>query len=79
MVFMTIMTAILTPYYVSFIEQGDKAFDTINLIFDIAFGIDILINFISAYYDPINGLVTDFRAIILQYLRAWFWIDLIAV
>lgn len=79
MVIMTILTAILSPYDVSFIEDGDKAFEIINLIFDVTFGVDIMINFVSAYYDPVNGLVTDFKTIVTQYLKAWFWIDLIAM
>lgn len=79
MVFMTILTAILTPYNVAFIDNEDKAFEAINTVFDVTFGIDIAVSFLSAYYDPVNGLVTDFRTIVIQYLRLWFWIDLVAM
>ena len=44
------------------------------------FGIDILINFISAYEDPINGLpVVSLKRIAINYLTGWFIIDFIAV
>lgn len=72
-------TAILTPYRVSFVEDGTEPFETIDFVFNIGFGIDMIINFISAYHDPKRGLVTDFRSIIFEYLKGWFWIDLIAM
>jgi hypothetical protein len=74
-----VATAILTPYRVSFVEDGSGPFDTIDIVFNIGFGIDMVINFISAYHDEKRGLVTDFRSIILTYLKGWFWIDLIAM
>jgi len=72
-------SAILTPFTVSFIEDGHATFDQINTIFNILFGIDIAINFISAFYSSKLGLVTDLKAIALNYLKTWFFIDLILV
>lgn len=74
-----IITAILTPVYVSFIDDNNMAFYYINLVFDVGFGIDVLINFMSAYYDDEQNLVRDFRLIALNYLKAWFWIDVVAM
>lgn len=71
--------AILTPLYVSFVDDDDETFDDINLIFNIGFGLDILLNFITAYYNSKGELVTSFSKIALKYLKCWFWIDLIAM
>jgi len=74
-----IFTAILTPYRVSFIEDGNQTFEIIEIIFDVGFGIDIIVNFISAYYDPRYGLITDFKSIAKNYLKGWFWVDIVAM
>ena len=47
-------------------------------IVDILFGIDIVINFISAKVDDNNQLITDHKKIAIQYLKLWFWLDLLA-
>lgn len=73
------MNAIITPIYVSFIETDGGPFYYINLIFDIGFGADIIINFITAYYDEEKNLVTDFSKIVKTYLSYWFWIDAAAM
>jgi hypothetical protein len=47
---MLVMTAILVPIRVSFIDESES-WDIIDAIFDIYFLCDMIINFISAYYD----------------------------
>jgi len=76
---MIVLSTLLTPYDVSFIEDNDEMFKDINYIFDVIFAFDIILNFISAYYDPMNGLITDFKTIGITYVKGWFWIDVIAV
>lgn len=52
---MLILTAIVTPVRVCFIDDSD--FDSwypVDLFFDIYFIIDILINFLSAFYNSSN-------------------------
>ena len=73
------LTAILTPIYISFISDKNTIFYYINLVFDISFGADILLNFLTAYYDENKKLVTGFSRIWTRYLQFWFWIDLIAM
>lgn len=49
---MLTLTAIITPVKVCFVDDGDEeSWYTIDLIFDLYFISDILINFISAYYN----------------------------
>lgn len=77
--FFTFMMVILTPYQVSFIDIEDVTFRSINIIFDIVFGIDIIMNFISAYYVPEHGLITDVKTISYSYIKSWFLVDLAAM
>ena len=79
MTILLILNVILTPIYVSFIDGDHKFFYYVNLIFDVGFGIDIALNFMTAYYDVSHELVTSFREIALNYLQVWFWIDIVAV
>jgi len=52
----------------------------IDAVVDGFFGVDILINFISSYEDPVNGLpVVSLKKIALNYVTTWFLIDFIAV
>ena len=54
--------------------------DYIEIIVDVLFGIDIIVNFVSSYEDPQNGLpVISFKKIAANYITGWFFLDLIAV
>ena len=54
--------------------------DVIEMLVDILFGIDIIVNFVSAYEDPKDGLpIISFKKISVNYLTGWFFLDLIAV
>lgn len=77
--FLLILSIILTPVSISFISDDNQTFKNIDLFFTIGFGIDIIINFLSAYQESKNVLQTDMRYIALNYLKGWFWIDLLAV
>ena len=48
-------------------------FETVQIGF---FGLDIIINFFSAFYDNENVLVTNNKFIAATYLKSWFIIDL---
>ena len=76
-------TGIFTPFSVCIIDDHDQEFVDfsfrLEIIFDIIFGIDLFINFFSAYYDKNNYLVTNLDKIAINYLSGWFWIDLFAL
>lgn len=67
---MLILTAIITPIKVCFIEDEDNedSWAIIENIFDLYFAGDMLINFLSAYYDEYNRLITYLPNIALQYI-----------
>lgn len=49
---MLILTAIITPIRVGFIDDRDvDDWFILDTSFDIYFGLDIIVNFLSAYYD----------------------------
>ena len=76
---MILMTVIITPFRICFIEiQDDKIYSYMDLIFDAFFSLDILINFISSYYDEKNQLVFTLKDIVLNYLKTYFFLDLIS-
>lgn len=70
-----LLVSIITPFHVSFIDDSNVTFELIENVFNIMFGADIIINFLSAYYDPRIGLITSWKRIILNYLSFWFWVD----
>ena len=77
---MLILTAIITPIRVCLVDEKDaKNWFVVELIFDIYFWIDIVINFISAYIDNNNKRITKWSEIIKNYLTGWFIIDFVAV
>lgn len=76
---MILMTVIITPFRICFIEiQDDEIYSYMDLIFDAFFSLDILINFISSYYDEKNQLVFTLKEIVLNYLKSYFFLDLIS-
>jgi len=79
LIFLMIMTAILTPISISFIDDDNQTFKIIDILFTIGFGIDIIFNFISVYHDSNYGAQTNLKVIAVTYLWRWFWIDLIAM
>ena len=47
---------------------------------DIIFAVDILVNFLTAYYDPdSNKIITELRLIALRYLKGYFFVDVLAI
>jgi len=79
LIILLLACAILTPLSVSFVDDDDKVFEIINLIFNVGFGIDIFLNFLTAYYNSKGELVARFSKIALNYMKFWFWIDLLAM
>jgi hypothetical protein len=71
--------AVLLPYKIAFIEDNEyPEWDIFDYVIDAIFFADIIVNFLSAYYDAQNNLVTAHSAIASNYLRGWFTIDFIA-
>lgn len=77
---------VTTPIYISFNESVKDQNDNdrphwfiINTILDSIFGIDIIVNFMTSYYDDNFKLIDDRKVIASKYLRGWFIFDVVAI
>lgn len=91
---LVIYTAIFTPYVAAFLlgeprEEEDKQANSakyhytdpltiIDLIVDIMFIIDILINFRTTYVNKNDEVVSHPGKIAVHYFKGWFLIDVVA-
>ncbi|XP_049904667.1 potassium voltage-gated channel subfamily H member 7-like [Epinephelus moara] len=87
---LVIYTAILTPYSAAFLlndteEQKRREcgyscspLNVVDLIVDIMFIIDILINFRTTYVNINEEVVSDPAKIAIHYFKGWFLIDMVA-
>jgi CRP-like cAMP-binding protein len=72
-------SSICTPYKIAFIDTNSSKEDFVDIIVDVLLGIDMILNFFSAYYDSEENLVKTRRKIIIKYLKGWFIIDFISI
>jgi hypothetical protein len=74
-----IYTALIMPYRMAFIDStfGDDWFYA-ELVIDILFFTDLLVNCNSAYIDNEAMLITDRKMIFCRYVKTWFFFDIAA-
>ncbi|KAF3698887.1 Potassium voltage-gated channel subfamily H member 6 [Channa argus] len=87
---LVIYTAIFTPYSATFLlsdqeEAGMQTcgyscspLDVVDLIVDIMFIVDIIINFRTTYVNSNDEVVSQSTRIAVHYFKGWFLIDLVA-
>ncbi|XP_014372472.1 potassium voltage-gated channel subfamily H member 6 isoform X3 [Alligator sinensis] len=87
---LVIYTAVFTPYSAAFLlneEQEEKRWECgyscdplniIDLIVDIMFIIDIIINFRTTYVNVNDEVVSHPAKIAIHYFKGWFLIDMVA-
>lgn len=83
---LVIYTAIFTPYVAAFLlreETNRKArftepLEIVDLIVDIMFIVDIIINFRTTYVNENDEVVSHPGKIAIHYFKGWFIIDMIA-
>ncbi|GMT19221.1 hypothetical protein PFISCL1PPCAC_10518 [Pristionchus fissidentatus] len=83
---LVIYTAIFTPYVAAFLlreETNRKArftepLEIVDLIVDIMFIVDIIINFRTTYVNENDEVVSHPGKIAVHYFKGWFFIDMIA-
>lgn len=69
----------ITPFYMAFPELEDFKADVFQDILTGFFSLDIVINFLTAYYDENLVIVDRYKDIAVNYLFGWFFIDFITV
>ena len=72
-------TATVVPYRIAFYDRDSLGWLIADYIIDCFFAIDIVFNFLCAYFDYDENLVHDRKEIAKNYLKSWFLIDLIAI
>lgn len=76
--FETSYVTIFTPYRIGFINDGEyPAWDIFDNMVDFFYLFDLCLTFFTAFYDEDNKLVTERRKIASNYLKGWFFIDLL--
>ncbi len=84
---LVIYTAIFTPYVAAFLlnewdlddkNRYDDPLTVIDLIVDVMFIIDILINFRTTYVNKNDEVVSHPGKIAVHYFKGWFLIDMVA-
>jgi len=77
--FLLLYTAIVMPVRLIFYEENsDLAWNIIERIIEALFMADVVVNFFSAYTDSEENLITNLKQIVLNYLKGWFALDVIA-
>lgn len=82
MIILLIYVATYVPYSICFNQPSDELTtgEIIDIIVDVLFFIDIIVNFLSAYDDPKSGQqIVDLKLIAMKYIKGWFLLDLLAV
>ncbi|XP_006044187.2 potassium voltage-gated channel subfamily H member 6 [Bubalus bubalis] len=87
---LVIYTAVFTPYSAAFLlsdqdesQRGDCGYTcspltVVDLIVDIMFVVDIIINFRTTYVNTNDEVVSHPRRIAVHYFKGWFLIDMVA-
>lgn len=75
---MIIFSGIFTPLRVAFLQEYPLS-SGIEWFLDVVFLVDTVLNFVTAYFDSRESLVDNRKQIACNYLRSWFWVDLISV
>jgi hypothetical protein len=73
-----IYTASYAPYRMAFIDSVSSSVFIFETLIDILFAIDLLVNLVSAYVADDGTVEYRWKPILINYLKGWFFLDLIA-
>ena len=81
MTLVLLITCMITPIDIAFrpVSETSNINDIINFVIDILFLMDIVVIFNTVYYDSDVNLVEDRKEIANNYIRGWFFVDLLAI
>ncbi|CAK1582047.1 unnamed protein product [Parnassius mnemosyne] len=75
----TFYVAVVVPYNASFVHEGHPRISvTSDVVVEALFIIDIVLNFRTTFVSKKGEVVSDSKAIALNYIRSWFVVDLLA-
>lgn len=77
MILLLAYTSTFVPYQVAFVDVDSPIEAFLNYVVDVLFGVDILVNFFSAY-EANHRVEIRLKPIVKTYLATWFALDLVA-
>ena len=60
-------------------QFGGSEWKVFDIAVDVVFFIDIIVNFISAFYRDDHYIIDDYKEIAINYAKSWLVIDVLAV
>lgn len=75
---MLVYTASYVPYEISYIDDEQTSIVVFDIFQDVVFFIDLILTFFSAYEDKLVGIEVRHKKIAVNYLKSWFFIDLLS-
>lgn len=69
--------AVEVPMNIAFTYEQSGGLLAMDIIIDLFFVADLILNFLTAYYDERLNLITSYKQISRRYFRSWFVIDLL--
>eukprot|EP00959_Pyramimonas_sp_CCMP1952_P080890 1689851-Pyramimonas_sp.AAC.2 len=76
--FILLYVAISVPLRIGFNLEAVGVSYTVELIVELYFYIDMLLNFITTYEDANMKVITNCKMIVKNYLSSWFFVDFIS-
>ena len=74
-----IFSCLIIPYRIAFIQEEEIAWRIAMWVIDSFFLIDIIVNFMSAYFDDELQEIDEYKMIAKRYIYGWFAIDLLSI
>ena len=71
-------TSTVVPFQVAFVDVDTSFSLFINFLVDVLFGVDLIVNFLSAFETRNHRIEIRFKQIAKNYLTGWFLLDLVA-
>jgi hypothetical protein len=75
---LVIFQSVVVPVRIAFEDNISTAWKTADYIMDAIFFTDIIVNFLCALETDQGDLIIDRKAIAIEYLKGWFWIDFLS-
>lgn len=72
---LVLYTTLVVPYRVCFQVEAAGGFAILETSMDVAFFVDIVLNFVTGLQLPSGEVSYNFRVIVKAYLRGWFVVD----
>ena len=78
MILLLMYTALVVPFKIAFIDEEPQFFFFLEILFDLLFIMDLILNFFSAYERYDGKIEWRQKVVVVEYLFSWFLLDFIA-